>query len=117
MKQRAVAIVAEYLSHRPLGRFLGLTSIDDHDYVLAIDRSSIGPIRKVKRLRRPDISKRDTLEGNRYDYVRTGWSGDQSNRCIAGLDTNESQQVIGGAATPPDSLGPQGTLVNPWATW
>ena len=37
MKQRAVAIVAEYLSHRPLGRVVGLKSIGDDDYVLAIE--------------------------------------------------------------------------------
>ncbi|MDQ4145317.1 MAG: hypothetical protein M3198_16565 [Actinomycetota bacterium] len=35
MKQRSVAIVAEYLSHRPIGRIVGLKSIGDDDYVLA----------------------------------------------------------------------------------
>ena len=37
MKQRAVAIVAECLSHRPLGRPVGLKPIADDDYVLAIE--------------------------------------------------------------------------------
>ena len=37
MKQRAVAIVADYLSHRPLGRVVGLKAIADDDYVLAIE--------------------------------------------------------------------------------
>lgn len=37
MKQRAAAIVAEYLSHRPLGRVVGLKPIGDDDYVLAIE--------------------------------------------------------------------------------
>ena len=37
MKQRAVAIVADYLSHRPLGRIVGLKAIADDDYVLAIE--------------------------------------------------------------------------------
>jgi hypothetical protein len=32
MKQRAVAIIAEYLSHRPLGRVVGLTPIADDDF-------------------------------------------------------------------------------------
>jgi len=37
VKQRAVAIVAEYLSRRPLGRIVGLKSVGDDDYVLAIE--------------------------------------------------------------------------------
>jgi hypothetical protein len=37
MKQRAVAIVADYLSHRPLGRVVGLKAIAHDDYVLAIE--------------------------------------------------------------------------------
>lgn len=37
MKQRAVAIVADYLSHRPLGRVVGLKPIGDDDYILAIE--------------------------------------------------------------------------------
>ncbi len=37
MKQRAVAIVADYLSHRPLGRVVGLKAIAENDYVLAIE--------------------------------------------------------------------------------
>jgi hypothetical protein len=37
MKQRAVAIVADYLSHRPLGRVVGLKPIGDDDYVFAIE--------------------------------------------------------------------------------
>lgn len=37
MKQRAVAIVADYLAQRPLGRVVGLRAIADDDYVLAIE--------------------------------------------------------------------------------
>jgi hypothetical protein len=37
MKQRAVAIVAEYLSHRPLGRVVALKLVADDDYVMAIE--------------------------------------------------------------------------------
>ena len=37
MKQRAVAIVADYLSHRPLGRVVGLKAIADDDYAMAIE--------------------------------------------------------------------------------
>jgi len=37
MKQRSVAIVAEYLSHRPIGRIVGLKPVGDNDYVLAIE--------------------------------------------------------------------------------
>ena len=37
MKQRAVAIVAEYLSHRPLGRLVTVKPVAEDDYVLAIE--------------------------------------------------------------------------------
>ena len=37
MKQWAVAILAEYLSHRPIGRIVGLKPVRDDDYVLAIE--------------------------------------------------------------------------------
>ena len=37
MKQRAVAIVAEYLSHRPLGRLVAVRPVAEDDYVLAIE--------------------------------------------------------------------------------
>jgi hypothetical protein len=37
MKQRAVAILAEYLSRRPVGRIVGLKRVADDDYVLAIE--------------------------------------------------------------------------------
>jgi hypothetical protein len=37
MKQRAVAILAEYLSIRPLGRVVAVQPIGDDDYVLAIE--------------------------------------------------------------------------------
>ena len=37
MKQRAVAIFAEYLSIRPLGRVVTVRPIGDEDYVLAIE--------------------------------------------------------------------------------
>ena len=37
MKQRAVAIFAEYLSARPLGRVVAVRPIGDDDYVLAIE--------------------------------------------------------------------------------
>lgn len=37
MKQRPVAIIAEYLSHRPLGRVVGLKAIAEDDYALAIE--------------------------------------------------------------------------------
>jgi len=42
MKQRAVAIVADYLSHRPLGRVVGLKPIGDDDYVLATRTCATG---------------------------------------------------------------------------
>ena len=37
MKQRAVALVADYLSHRPVGRIVGLKPVGDDDYVIAIE--------------------------------------------------------------------------------
>lgn len=37
MRQRAVAILANYLSHRPLGRIVGLKSVGADDYALAIE--------------------------------------------------------------------------------
>ena len=37
MKQRAVAIFAEYLSIRPLGRVVAVQPIGDDDYILAIE--------------------------------------------------------------------------------
>jgi hypothetical protein len=48
MKQRAVAIVADYLSHRPLGRVVGLKVIGDDDYVLAIEDLRDGRVHIVK---------------------------------------------------------------------
>jgi hypothetical protein len=48
MKQRAVAIVADYLSHRPLGRVVGLKPIGDDDYVLAIEDLRDGRVHLVK---------------------------------------------------------------------
>ena len=37
MKQRAVAIVAEYLSRRSLGRLVTVKAVAEDDYVLAIE--------------------------------------------------------------------------------
>ena len=37
MKQRAVAMMAEYLSHRPLGRLVKVKPVAEDDYVLAIE--------------------------------------------------------------------------------
>jgi len=37
MKQRAVAILAEYLSQRPIGRIACLKRVGEDDYVLAIE--------------------------------------------------------------------------------
>ena len=37
MKQRAVAIFAQYLSIRPLGRVVAVQAIGDDDYLLAIE--------------------------------------------------------------------------------
>lgn len=48
MKQRAVAIVADYLSHRPLGRVVGLKPIGDDDYVLAIEDIRDGRVHVVR---------------------------------------------------------------------
>lgn len=48
MKQRAVAIVADYLSHRPLGRVVGLKPIGDDDYILAIEDLRDGRVHIVK---------------------------------------------------------------------
>ena len=48
MKQRAVAIVAEYLSHRPLGRVVGLKPIGDDDYVVAIEDVRDGRVHVVR---------------------------------------------------------------------
>ena len=48
MKQRAVAIVADYLSHRPLGRVVGLKALADDDYVLAIEDIRDGRVHVVR---------------------------------------------------------------------
>ena len=48
MKQRAVAIVADYLSQRPLGRVVGLRVIEDNDYVLMIEDLRDGRVHLVK---------------------------------------------------------------------
>ncbi len=48
MKQRAVAIVADYLAHRPLGRVVGLKAIGDDDYVLAIEDIRDGGVHVVR---------------------------------------------------------------------
>lgn len=48
MKQRAVTIVADYLSHRPLGRVVGLRAIADDDYLLAIEDVRDGRIHVVR---------------------------------------------------------------------
>lgn len=48
MKQRAVAIVADYLSQRPLGRIVGLKPIGDDDYILAIEDLRDGRVHVVK---------------------------------------------------------------------
>jgi hypothetical protein len=48
MKQRAVAIVADYLSHRPLGRVVGLKAIAGDDYVLAIEDIRDGRVHVVR---------------------------------------------------------------------
>jgi hypothetical protein len=48
MKQRAVAIVADYMSRRPLGRVVGLKSIADDDYVLAIEDIRDGRVHVVR---------------------------------------------------------------------
>ena len=37
MKQRAVALMADYLSYRAVGRIVGLKPIGDDDYVVAIE--------------------------------------------------------------------------------
>jgi hypothetical protein len=48
MKQRAVAIVADYLSHRPLGRIVGLKRVGEDDYVLAIEDLRDGRVHLAK---------------------------------------------------------------------
>ena len=48
MKQRAVAIVADYLSHRPLGRVIGLKAIAEDDYVLAIEDVRDGRVHVIR---------------------------------------------------------------------
>jgi hypothetical protein len=48
MKQRAVAIVADYLSHRPLGRVVGLKTIADDDYVQAIGDVRDGRVHVIR---------------------------------------------------------------------
>jgi hypothetical protein len=48
MKQRAVAIIADYLSHRPLGRVVGLKATGDDDYILAIEDLRDGRVHVVK---------------------------------------------------------------------
>ena len=48
MKQRAVAMVADYLSNRPLGRVVGLKAIADDDYVLAIEDIRDGRVHVVR---------------------------------------------------------------------
>jgi len=37
VKQRAVTILAEYLSYRPIGRIVGLKTVRPDDYILAIE--------------------------------------------------------------------------------
>lgn len=37
MKQRSLATLTEYLSHRPSGRIVGLKQVGDDDYVVAIE--------------------------------------------------------------------------------
>ncbi len=51
MKQRAVAIVAEYLSHRRLGRVVGLKPIADDDYVMAIEDLRDGRVHLMRSAR------------------------------------------------------------------
>jgi hypothetical protein len=48
VKQRAVAIVTHYLSHRPLGRVVGVKPIWDDDYVLAIEDLRDGRVHLAK---------------------------------------------------------------------
>ena len=48
MKQRTVAIVADYLSHRLLGRVVGVQAITDDDYVLAIEDIRDGRVHVVR---------------------------------------------------------------------
>ena len=48
MKQRAVAIVADYLSQRPLGRVVGLKAIAQDDYVLAIEDVRDGRVHVIR---------------------------------------------------------------------
>ncbi len=44
MKQRAVAIVTEYLSHRPKGRIVAVKAVGEDDYVMAIEDRRDGRI-------------------------------------------------------------------------
>ena len=47
MKQRAVAIIADYLSHRSWGRVVRVKCIGDDDYVLAIEDVRDGRVHVV----------------------------------------------------------------------
>jgi len=48
VKQRAVAIVAEYLSHRPLGRIVQVRNVGDDDYIVAVEDRRDGRVHVVK---------------------------------------------------------------------
>jgi len=48
VKQRTVAIVADYLSHRPMGRVVGLKPVGDDDYIMAIEDLRDGRVHIVK---------------------------------------------------------------------
>lgn len=48
MKQRAVAIVAEYLSQRPKGRIVAVKTVGEDDYVMAIEDIRDGRVHVVR---------------------------------------------------------------------
>jgi hypothetical protein len=51
MKHRAVAIIADYLSIRPLGRVVGLKTITADDHVLAIEDVRDGRVHLMRTAR------------------------------------------------------------------
>jgi hypothetical protein len=51
MKQRAVVIVAEYLSHRPKGRIVTVKAVGEDDYVLAIEDRRDGRVHLARSAR------------------------------------------------------------------
>jgi hypothetical protein len=73
MKQRAVALIADYLSNGPSGHIVGLKPVGDDDYVLAIEdaRNERVHIGRTPRDFEPwlDRSRKAVTRCRRSDYA------------------------------------------------